>query len=108
MATSGRPVEITFTPAVAGQLIVTANFNAEGSGADWGSGAIAKCFCEQSSTTTYDGESKLGAARGSYTLIGRFDVAAGAAVKCGVYGAVTGATSRSFYDVFVRAELVKK
>lgn len=108
MAASGRPVEIVFTPPTAGVLLVTASFSAAGSGSDWGASKYGRCFCEQSGTTTYDGTTALGNTRAPYTLIGKFNVTAGAEVKCGFHGGVSGAAAVDFYDVFVRAELIKK
>lgn len=109
MAASGRPVEITFTPDAAGTLVLTANFSAESDLSDWGTGANVRCFCEQSGTTSYDGVSGLGnTARFPYTLVASFAVTAGAEVKCGVYAGVTGAGTVIVYDVYVRAELIKR
>lgn len=108
MATSGRPVELTFTPAAAGTLLVTVYFRAEASGSDWGSNQIAKTVCEQSGTTTYGPTIKLGNTMQTYTAIGSFVVTAGAEVKCGLFGQVGGASSETFYDLAVRAELIKR
>lgn len=104
MAASGRPVEITFTPDRAGVLKVTVSFNASGTGSDWGSGHAAACFCEQSSSTSYGLTTSLADARQAYTLVAAFDVSAGAEVKCGLYGSVTGAATLSFYTVNAVAE----
>lgn len=108
MATSGRPCEVTFTPDAAGTLLVTVNFIGSASGSDWGGNQLAKVFCEQSGTTTYGGTSKLGTAKNTYTLFSEFAVTAGSAVKCGLFGQVTGASAVTFEDVYVRAELIKR
>lgn len=87
---------------------MTANFRAEASGSDWGANQTAKVFCEQSATTTYANTIKLGNAMASYTIFGEFTVVAGAEVKCGLFGQVAGASVETFYDIFVRAELIKR
>lgn len=107
MAASGRPVEVTFTPQVAGRLLVTCAFSSDGSGSDWGAGRVASVFMEQAGVTTYDGEAKLPTARAPFTITGAFDVAAGQEVKCGLYGSITGASSVNFYDIYVVAEHIK-
>lgn len=104
MASNGRPVELTFTPAVGGILTVTCSFSAEGSGSDWGAGKTGSPFCEQGGTTAFDGSSPLGNARLPYTLIGKFVVVSGSLVKFGLYGAVTGASAVTFHDAQVVAE----
>ena len=98
MATSGRPVEITFTPAVAGKVKILASTNAQGIvGSDWGATRALKAFCEQSGATTYSMANALSNARAAYFVIGSFDVAAGALVKCGLWGGVSGAASMTVY-----------
>lgn len=104
MAASGRTVEITFTPPVDGVVKVTASFNAEGSGSDWGAGHYAKCFCEQSGSTGYDLSTSLGNTRQAYTLLGTFAVTGGSAVKAGLYAGVSGAATLTIYDANVVAE----
>ncbi len=104
MAASGRPNTVTFTPPTAGIVKVTASFSAGASGSDWGAAAQAKVFLEQSGTTTYDGATPLGGGRLPYSLVGTFVVTGGSVVVCGLYGAVTGASSETFYDMTVVAE----
>ncbi|MDT7836446.1 hypothetical protein [Aquabacterium sp. OR-4] len=83
---------------------VTASFSAGASGSDWGAAAQAMVFLEQGGTTTYDGATPLGAGRLPYSLVGTFAVSAGSPVICGLYGAVTGASTATCYDITVVAE----
>lgn len=104
MAANGRPVEISFTPSVAGTVKVTATFSGSGGGSDWGSVVGAQCFVEQSGTTSYGTTEGLTTSRIPHVTQAVFSVSAGSLVKCGMYGYVSGASSCTFYDVNVIAE----
>jgi hypothetical protein len=108
-AGSGVVHSLTFTPAVAGRLVVTVTYEAEGaSGSAWGSSYRARAFMTQSATTTLADLNSLDTTRGHYTARGVFDVAAGATVECGLWGQISGAVSASFYNINVNAELIKR
>lgn len=108
-AWSGAVHSVTFTPVVAGRLVVTVTFEAEGtSGSSWGSSYRARAFMTQSGTTTHGDVSSLDTTRGHYTVRGVFDVTAGAAVECGLWGLISGAVSATFYNINVSAELIKR
>ena len=109
MAANGTVNSVIFTPAAAGDLIVTCTFSAQRTlGADWGVGAFFKCFVTQSAVTTYGDQLALSTTRITYTARFKFAVAAGASLECGLYGGVTGASAVSFYDCQVTAELIKR
>lgn len=98
MAASGRPIEISFTPSVAGKVKVLVSLNAAaGSGSDWGSNRQIGTFCEQDGTTTYGPLSVISNARAPYTMIGSFDVTAGSLVKVGLWAGVSGAAAMTVY-----------
>jgi hypothetical protein len=105
MATSGRPISRTFTPALTGRVKVSISFNAEGLGSDWGASRRCDCFLEQAGTTTYGGGMPVGSSRLPYTVSWVFPVVAGLPVTCGLFGAVTGASSLVFYDLSMVTEV---
>lgn len=106
---SGVVHSTTFTPSRAGRLVVTVTFEAQGaSGSAWGSSYVAKAFCTQSATTTYDEPTALDNNRAQYTVRGVFDVVGGASVECGLWCAISGAVSADFWNVNVNRELIKR
>jgi len=108
MAASGIVNSVTFTPDVAGDVIVTATFSAQGNGSDWGNGRWYKCFLTQDGTTTYGDQLPVSTTRVPFTARYKFSVAAGLAVECGLYGGVSGAASVNFWDAHVMAEHIKR
>ena len=104
---SGRPKEISFTPAVAGTVRVRCTFEM-----DWTGTAVtmayAAAFCEQGGTTIY---SQSGVYPPKYVLqAGRieevFNVSAGSLVKVGLFGSVAPLGSVNFYNIKVEARFV--
>ena len=107
-SSSGVVHSVTLTPAAAGQLIVTATFDAIGtSGSDWGSSYSTKLYCTQNSVTVDGPTQKMGNARISQTIRGVFAVVAGLECTVGLYGTISGAVQADWYDVHITAELVK-
>ncbi len=106
---SGVVHSATFTPDAAGRLIVTVTYEAQGnSGSAWGTAFRARAFATQSATTTYGEYVNMNTARASYTAQGVFDVVAGSAVECGLWGQISGAVSADFWNVSIRWELIKR
>lgn len=106
---SGVVHSATFTPPAAGRLIVTVTFEAQGnSGSAWGASYTAKAFCTQSASTAFGEPAGVANVRGSQVVRGVFDVAAGAAVECGLWAAISGAVSCTFWNVNVSWELIKR
>jgi hypothetical protein len=106
MATSGRPKEISFTPAVAGVVRVRCKFRMDWTGPIGSNSAYGACFREQSGTTLYSDAEATPAARNveqPFTLQHVFDVTAGSLVKVGLFGSIVGLASVNFYDVKVEA-----
>lgn len=100
---------LSFTPDAAGKLIVTATYSCKGtSGADWGSAFVTKVFCTQDGVTTYGDAIPMTTTRTPQTARYAFDVDAGLAVECGIYGDISGAVSADWYDVTLTAELIKR
>lgn len=104
MAASGRPIELSFTPGVAGVVRVKCRFTMDWFGSS-GSGATAKVFCEQSATTTY-GPAGTTHYRTTQVLEASHDfaVTSGSLVKVGLWGGVTGAASVNFNDIDCEAQ----
>lgn len=106
---SGIVHSTTFTPSAAGRLIVTVTYEAEGaSGSAWGAAYRGRTFCTQGGTTTYGEEAGIANARAAYTVRGVFNVVAGQPVDCGLWGAISGAVSATFWNINITWELVKR
>lgn len=103
-----RVAEVQFTPAASGLLLVTAYFLASGNGSDFGNSRTVSCYCEQNGATAYDGSTTTSNTKQSFTVLGVFDIVAGAPVKCGLFMDITGAASLSVSNVVIRAEHVKR
>ena len=100
---------LSFTPGVAARLVVTVTFEAAGvSGGDWGAAYKAHAFFEQSSSTTLGDPAGISTTRAGHTVRGVFDVVAGAAVVCGLWGQISGAVGATFYNISISAELIKR
>ena len=107
MAIRGRPIETTFTPAVAGVVKVSVKFmlwwNANvGSGPGFCSGGA---FCEQTAITSYG--NFVGPPRNmeqAFTAEGTFGVSAGTLVKVGLAADSGSPYSMSFRALVVTAE----
>jgi hypothetical protein len=106
---SGIVHSATFTPEAAGRLIVTVTYEAQGAaGSAWGAAFRARVFATQSASTTYGEYVGMSDLRAAYTAQGVFDVVAGAAVECGLWGQISGAVSADFWNVSIRWELIKR
>lgn len=100
---------LTFTPAVAGKLIVTATYSSRRSvGSDWGSGADTRCYMTQGGTTYYGDSMSMSTTRQSQIARSVFTVAAGSSLTAGLSGEVTGASAASWWDITLTAEFIKK
>lgn len=99
---------IDFTPETAGQVIVTATFEAEWNGSDFGAGSTQRAFCTQSGYTTYGDAIQLPQKRQSQIVRHVFSVTAGSPVTVGLQGDITGATIAHWWNVKITAELIKK
>lgn len=108
MAGSGIVNSVTFTPDVAGDVIVTCTFSAQGNGSDWGNARWYKCFLTQGGVTVYGDQLPVSTTRIQFTARFKFAVAAALAVECGLFGGVSGAASVSFWDTQVTAEHIKR
>lgn len=108
-AGSGIVHSVSFTPSVAGRVLVTVTFEAEGgSGSAWGASYKARAFLTQSAVTTLGDAAGVSNARATGVVRGVFDVVAGAAVECGLWGAISGAVDADFWNIKVTAELIKR
>ena len=100
---------VTFTPAAAGRLVVSCTFESQGaSGSDWGASYKAHAFCRQSGTTTLGDPAGVSNTRAAGAVQAVFDVVAGAEVECGLWGQISGAVSATFWNINVKAELIKR
>jgi hypothetical protein len=99
---------LVFTPDVAGDVVVTCTFSAQGNGSDWGNARWYKAFLTQSAITTYGQQLPVSTTRIAFTARHKFTVAAGAEVTCGLYGGINGAASVTFYNIDVVAEHIKR
>lgn len=100
---------LTFTPAAAGRLVVTVTYEAKGnSGSDWGSSYQSLVFCTQDGTTEYGDPVGMSSTHAAQTAQGVFDVVADEDVECGLYGDISGAVAASWWNVSIRAELIKR
>lgn len=108
-AGSGTVHSVTFTPDVAGKVLVTCTFEAQGqSGSNWGAGFNARAFALQGGTTTLGDPAGISTTRSTGTVRGVFDVTAGTSVECGLYGQISGAVGVTFWNIKVTAEHIKR
>lgn len=108
MPASGTVNSRIFTPDADCRVIVTATFNAQSSGSDFGSNALYKAFLTQNGVTTYGQELRLSSARVPYVCRSEFTAVAGLLAEAGLFGRVTGATTENFWDVEIILELIKR
>lgn len=99
---------LTFTPADAGQLIVTITFESQGSGSDWGSSSTSTPFCTQNSSTISGDSLQMSTTRMTQIIREVFTVVAGAPVTVGLRGDISGAATAKWWNAKITAELIKK
>jgi hypothetical protein len=106
---SGTVKSVTFTPAVAGKVLVTCDYEAAGvSGGEFGGNYHGKVFLTQNSVTTYSEARGMRTTRAAYSITYVFDVVAGLSVTCGLFGECLGATSCSFWNARITAVMIKR
>jgi len=93
---------------VGGALIITGTFQAQKTGTDFGSGAETRCFVTQGGITTFGGVQALSNIRSQQTIRHVFVIEGGEPIVCGLFGAVTGATLASWWDIAFTAEHIKR
>jgi len=108
-SSSGIVHSETFTPDADGTLVVTINYDCQGTdGSDWGSSFTSHAFCTQDGTTTNATAVPMSTGRLSQTVRGIFEVVSGLSCEIGIYGTISGAVAASWWNVHITAELIKR
>jgi hypothetical protein len=91
------------------RVVVTATFQADAdTGGDWGTDYNARLYKTQNASTTYGDYTSIALDRNHYALTYVFDLSSGHAVTCGLQISTGSPYNINFYDVLLKAEVIKR